>query len=300
MARFVGGVYAGEHRACDERGHTMPLSESTEPSLRRGFRWVIPALGILGVVALLPASWTTALSQSQSTVPGVPQNVQGAPTVKFTYAPGCVIEVDLPNNLIEGVPQGQQIRVLFNPAPVPPNQAAAGSLGGGNVIPLAPPIDLSLMVRNLSTGVDSPLPSTLAGISVTLRMCVLQNPPNADTQMAWLREVTFSGTFAGYFRDAATFDAATNSLITQVAAGSLSGTLLLPTFIVPAFVANFDASAHIFSSPFPDATDFGVAGPQFTRFKVVAPQVIDRIYVFNEASQGYGWIEADKVGPASP
>jgi hypothetical protein len=278
----------------------MPVNESTEPSLRRGLRWMIPALGLLGVSTLLPASWTTALSQSQSTVPGAPQNVQGAAKVTFTYAPGVQIELDLPNSLIEGVPPGQQIRVIFNPAPVPPNQAAAGSLGGGNVIPLAPPIDLSLMVRNLSSGVDSPLPQTLSTIPVTLRMGVLQNPPNADTQFAWLREVTSNGTFAGYFRDAATFDASTNSLVIQVPAGDLSATLFLPTFIVPASVANFDASAHIFSSPFPDAVDFGVAGPQFTHFKVVAPQVLDRIYVFNQASQGYGWIDADKVGPVPP
>ena len=149
----------------------------------------------------------------------------------------------------------------------------------------------------LASSVETPLPPELTKPIVTLHMCVLQNPPNADTQFAWLREVKVNGVFAGYFRDEAMFDASTNSLVTQVPAGSLSGTLFLPSFIVPAFVANFDASAHIFSSPFVDAIDFGVAGPQFTHFKVLGPQVIDRIYVFNQASQGYGWIEADKVGP---
>ena len=277
----------------------MPASERSEPSLRRSLRLILPGLGVLGALALLPGAWTTALSQNQGTVPGVPQDVQGAPTVTFTYAPGCLIVVDLPNDLLEGVPQGQQIRVIFNPAPVPPNQAAAGSLGGGNVIPLAPPIDLSLMVRDLGTGVETPLPPELTQPLVTLHMCVLQTPPNADTQFAWLREVKVNGVFAGYFRDAATFEPATNSLVSQVPAGALSGTLFLPSFIIPAFVANFDPQTHIFSSPFADAVDFGVAGPQFTRFKVVGPQVIDRIFVFDEASQGYGWIAASGVGPVT-
>jgi hypothetical protein len=128
---------------------------------------------------------------------------------------------------------------------------------------------------------------------------VLQNPADANAEFAWLREVTVNGAFAGYFRDPAEFEPATNSLRVQVPASSLNGTLFLPSLIVPAVVANFDASTHIFSSPFADAVDFGIAGPQFTHFKVVGPQVIDRIYVFNEASQDYGWIDAIGVGPVS-
>lgn len=265
--------------------------------MRRSLRWIIPALGILGVAALLPASWTTALSQSQTTVPGPPQNVPASSRVTFTFTPGCRFEMDLPAELLEGIPQGQQLRAIFNPAPVPPNQAAEGSLGGGNVVPLAPPVDLSLAVRDLATGVETPLPPPVTIVNVTLHMCVLQHPTNADQQFAWLREVKEDGMFAGYFRDTATFDPATDSLSITVPAGSLSGTLFLSSFIVPAFVANFDENAHIFSSPFADAVDFGLAGPQFTRFKVVSPQVLERILVFNEASQNYGWIEANGVGP---
>jgi hypothetical protein len=275
----------------------MAVSERSEPPVRRGFWWIVTASGILGAVALLPGSWSTALSQSQATVPGAPQDVAAAPTVTFTYSPGVFIEVDLPAALFEGVPQGQELRVIFNPAPVPPNQAAEGSLGGGNVVPLAPPIDLSLVVRDIASGVETPLPPEVTNINVTLRMSVLQNPTSPDQQFTWLREVKENGMFAGYFRDTATFDAATNSLVTVVPAGSLSGTLFLPSFIVPAFVANFDANTHIFSSPFADAVDFGLAGPAFTRFKVVSPQVLERIFVFNEASQNYGWIDAAGVGP---
>jgi hypothetical protein len=223
--------------------------------------------------------------------------VQATPKVIFTYTQGCLLEIDLPNELIEGIPQGQQLRAVFSPAPVPPNQAAEGSLGGGNVVPLAPPIDVSLAVRDLSSGVETPLPPEVTNINVALRFCVLQHPPNPADQFSWLREVNEDGMFAGYFRDTANFDAATNSLTTVVPAGSLSGTLFLPSFIVPAFVANFDANTHIFSSPFADAVDFGVAGPAFTRFSVVSPQVLERIFVFNESSQNYGWIDAAGVGP---
>src|SRR6516165_3866925 len=114
----------------------MPVSKASEPSLRRSLRWIVPAFGILGVATLLPASWTTALSQTQSTGPGAPQDARATPKVTFTYAPGVFIEVDLPAALFEGIPQGQELRAIFNPAPVPPNQAAEGSLGGGNVVPV--------------------------------------------------------------------------------------------------------------------------------------------------------------------
>ncbi len=277
----------------------MPVGESSEPSLRRSLRWIIPGLGILGALTLLPGSWSTALSQSQSTVPPVPQNLPAAAAVTFTFAPGCLFVLDISNELIEGAPNGKQLRVIFDPAPVPPNQAAAGSLGGGNVVPLGPPVDLSLKVRDLDTGVETELPPTLSNLMVTLHLCIPQHPTNSDTQFAWLREVRVNGKFVGYFRDAATFDAGANALVTRVPAGAIGGTLILPGFIVPAFVANFDPETHIFSSPFTDAIDFGVAGPQFTRFKVVGPQVISRIFVFDEATQGYGWIDASGVGPVA-
>jgi hypothetical protein len=277
----------------------MPVSERSEPSLRRTVRWIIPGLGILGALTLLPGSWMTALSQSQSTVPPLPQNLPAAAAVTFTFQPGCLFVVNISKNLMEGPPNGKELRVIFDPAPVPPNQAAAGSLGGGNIRPLGPPIDLGLRVRDLSTGVEEELPPELSGMMVTLHLCIPQHPTNQDTQFAWLREVRANGMFAGYFRDSADFDPAANSLVIQVPAGSLTGTLFLPSFIVPAFVANFDAETHIFSSPFEDAIDFGVAGPQFTHFKVVGPQVSERIFVFDEVSQNYGWIAASGVGPVA-
>jgi hypothetical protein len=75
--------------------------------------------------------------------------------------------------------------------------------------------------------------------------------------------------------------------------------LVLPVALQPAFVQNFSAESHIYSNPNSDAVDFGIAGPQFTTFTVVAPQVGGRIYVLNPQTKGYGWINASEVGPAS-
>jgi hypothetical protein len=46
--------------------------------------------------------------------------------------------------------------------------------------------------------------------------------------------------------------------------------------------------------------DYGLAGPQFTIYTVVGPQVAGRIYVFNPTTLNYGWIDASGVGPSGP
>ena len=56
-------------------------------------------------------------------------------------------------------------------------------------------------------------------------------------------------------------------------------------------------SPHIWSSPFKDGADFGVAAPQFTTFTVLGPQVGQRLLVYNPVTNNSGWIEALGVGP---
>jgi hypothetical protein len=80
--------------------------------------------------------------------------------------------------------------------------------------------------------------------------------------------------------------------------GAPQGTLFLPAVVVPAYVQSFDPELHIYSGPFRDAIDFGVAAPQYTVFTVVAPQVGSRLFVHNPATQNYGWIDVRGVGPA--
>ena len=78
---------------------------------------------------------------------------------------------------------------------------------------------------------------------------------------------------------------------------TLHGALFLPAQVTPAYLQAFDPQAHIYSGPFDTDVDYGVAGPQFTTFTVVAPQVGTRIFVYNPFTQNYGWIDALKVGP---
>ena len=56
---------------------------------------------------------------------------------------------------------------------------------------------------------------------------------------------------------------------------------------------------YIWSSPFKDAVDFGVAAEQWTVLPVLAPQVGQRLLVFNPATGGQGWIDVQGVGPAT-
>ncbi|HAH16289.1 MAG TPA: hypothetical protein DCL45_09775 [Chloroflexi bacterium] len=122
--------------------------------------------------------------------------------------------------------------------------------------------------------------------------------PNSGS-FAWLvADYGPDGEFIGYLRPQATFNPETNSVSMALPVDQLQGTLFLPVFLTPSWVQSTRASAHIYGSPMPDAVDFGLAGPQFTVFPVVAPQVAGRIKVFNPVTEGYGWINAADVGPA--
>jgi hypothetical protein len=112
-------------------------------------------------------------------------------------------------------------------------------------------------------------------------------------------EVKRGGQFFGYLRLPGEFDGANNALNYCVDTDSLRDSLFLPVLIVPAYLENFDGEVRMWSSPDPDAVDFGLVGPQFTRLTVVGPQVGDRIFVYNAFSGGYGWVDAYGVGPAT-
>ncbi len=87
--------------------------------------------------------------------------------------------------------------------------------------------------------------------------------------------------------------------VLRVPISELRGTLFLPTTLIPAYVANFDENVHIFSGPFAEAIDYGIAGPQFTTFTVVAPQLAGRLFVYDPATDNYGWIDVAGVGPVA-
>ena len=200
-------------------------------------------------------------------------------------------------DLLNALGPGGRVRVLYNPQPSLPNAAAAGSLGGGDVQPVAGPIELTVRAENGATGQSES--GALAGRSVDVRLPVLVScPPGA--QFAWLVELSRSGEFLGYLRLPATYDPATNSLVYRLPADALDGTLFLPVCVGRAWVMNHDPGARIWSGPTPDAVDFGIAAPQWTRMTVVGPQVRGRLFVFNPFTANYGWIDAAGVGPVGP
>ena len=196
---------------------------------------------------------------------------------------------------------GADVEVIFDPAPSRLSDVQRGSLGGGNTTPAGAPFDLQLRV--VVAGRPVPVGSRDVTDVPTVTVHLPVNPngaavPNSGS-FAWLvADYGPDGEFIGYLRPQATFNPETNSVSMALPVDQLQGTLFLPVFLTPSWVQSTRASAHIYGSPMPDAVDFGLAGPQFTVFPVVAPQVAGRIKVFNPVTEGYGWINAADVGPA--
>jgi hypothetical protein len=189
------------------------------------------------------------------------------------------------------------VNILFDPQPALPN-ASALSLGGGVAAPVAAPFDLKVQPVD-SDGNPLALTSETVALNVDITLPVL---PVAAGQFSWLQGMyDSSGIFQGYIRPAADFDSATNTVALHPSVGSLAGTLFLPVAITPAWVQNFQPNVHLFSGPTADAVDFGPAtDQQFNTFSVVAPQVAQRLFVYNPVSSNYGWIDVAGVGPAGP
>lgn len=196
---------------------------------------------------------------------------------------------------------GADVEVIFDPAPSRLSDVQRGSLGGGNTTPAGAPFDLQLRV--VVAGRPVPVGSRDVTDVPTVTVHLPVNPNGAAVPdngiFAWLvADYGPDGEFIGYLRPQATFNPETNSVSMALPVDQLQGTLFLPVFLTPSWVQSTRASAHIYGSPMPDAVDFGLAGPQFTVFPVVAPQVAGRIKVFNPVTEGYGWINAADVGPA--
>jgi hypothetical protein len=206
------------------------------------------------------------------------------------------------SGLTGAVGPGASAEILIDPSPKVPNLAAAGSLGGGVVVPASGPIDIKVTPKTAAGASVTVSPGSAADLDVVLRLPVTADAlrVNPNGVFAWLQAVYDDTGFLGYLRPPADFDPATNSVTIHASASSLAGTLFLPAVMVPAWVANFDGDVHIYSGPTSDALDFGVAAPAFTTFPVVGPQIAARVYVYDPATQGYGWIDVIGVGPSGP
>ena len=176
--------------------------------------------------------------------------------------------------------------ITFEPAPDGLNIVERGSLGGGIVVPLARPFAVRVEATDPTARVGFALPSPTVGPGQVLAYLHSLRAP--------------SGKFQGYLRAPASFDGATGSQTWALDARAASDVLVLVGAIQPGYVQNFDASAHIYSGPDDLAVDFGEAGPAFTTFTVVGPQVDKRIYVYSPVTKAYGWIDSAGVGPSGP
>jgi hypothetical protein len=77
---------------------------------------------------------------------------------------------------------------------------------------------------------------------------------------------------------------------------------------LPKAVRTNSATAHIYAHEGPTAIDFGLVGPTGTTLTVIGPVLEGRVFVFNPATENYGWVnlgdlvttDGSPVGPSTP
>jgi hypothetical protein len=206
-------------------------------------------------------------------------------------------ELRLDPGLPAALPSTIQLQVIADSQPTPPEAANPANLSGGVAHPLAPPIDIQLIAIDRGTGQPVPLPGSVVSLTIEVRLPPPSGTPGPGEEAAWLMEVDDAdGTFLGYSRPPSTIDPTTGQMVLMIPVSQLRGTLFLPVLLRTTYVRNFDPAAHIWSSPFTDGLDFGVAAPQWTRMQVLAPPISQRLPVLNAFTGQPGWVDAGGVG----
>jgi hypothetical protein len=173
-----------------------------------------------------------------------------------------------------------------------------GAWGVANADPLSPPVDLQLHAKDIVTNADVPLPDGALAQSYLVSLPVLAEPADPDQTFTWLVAVQEDGQFLGYMRYPSTFDPQTNSLSFELTGQGVQTISALPVILSPSKVQTFLSDVHTWSSPFKDGVDFGVLGPVWNSYAVLAPQVGGRIGILSPDGSGMIWIDASGVGPA--
>ncbi|MGH2355421.1 MAG: hypothetical protein ACRDI2_00420 [Chloroflexota bacterium] len=245
---------------------------------------------------------------SASTIVPLSEAFAGSPVAASFALPNgqplrLMVDAAALRTLQESLPPQTRMEMVFDPAPPTANAVQDGSLGGGSVTPASGPVSIRVRLMDNAGREVRPAQPGEGDATFTLVLPVLFQPPETDAVFAWLQAIYDDGQFVGYIRPSAAFDAATGAVRIAVSADAVDrerGTLFLPVVLRPAYVQNFDPAVHIYSGPDDKAVDYGVAGPQFTTFVVVAPQVGQRLFVYNPTTDNYGWIDAAGVGPVGP
>jgi hypothetical protein len=231
-----------------------------------------------------PAAAPTPTSPAGVTVVTVPLTggVQG---VDFRLPNGETLAVTVDTGSVQGGP----LTLTLDPNPAVGAATYAAATTGAPLTVVGPVFDLRAAVGGLP-------PTANAEVTLTFRPD-LSGPLPPGARVILLRE--FAGPPPGFLR----VDANPNpdgTLTAHLPLTNFQGTLFLPASLTPAFVQNHDPLVHMWSGPTLEARDFGFAGPQFTTFTVVAPQVGSRLDVYSPVVNNYGWVDAGGVGPSGP
>jgi hypothetical protein len=205
--------------------------------------------------------------------------------------------VDLAPEILAALPAGAGLDISYEPAATQVTNQELGDISFGRVHPLRAPIRLHVRTEDAATGTDVALAGDAAGEIVSVRLPVLGAALSPDGEFTWLAEVRQDGQFLGYKRLDTSYDPDTNSLTTWLSLGELNDRLLLPVRLAPTFATETDPAAHLWSSAFADADDFGQLSQPDTLLQIVGPQLGGRLYVFDAASATYGWIDAGALAP---
>jgi hypothetical protein len=211
-----------------------------------------------------------------------------------------VVHPTHPSDFLAQIPDGMRIEITAADQALPSDvsQAQLGSLGGGNAVRLAPPVDLQLLAKDIASNSQVPLPDGTLAQTFQVSLPVIAEPTSTDETFTWLVGVHEDGQFLGYMRYPSTFDPQTNSLVFVLTGQGLQTITVLPVIIQPSKVQAFLDDVHTWSSPFKDGVDFGVLGSVWNSYAVLAPQVGARIGILSPEGSDMIWIDASGVGPA--
>ena len=255
----------------------------------------------------------------------VPPPQAGSSIVVTTVVP------DTPSALTLPLPSGQQVTVAMGadvtvavraaqpdaasaqvafdvaaPVVVP---VAPDVMGGGQVQVVDAPIDIKVGLRDAAGNPLVLAPEVAdARVEVTLPLLPaglaggqegVEGRGATGGGFHWMYEVRQDDAVLGYtWSPYEVVNAAAGTVTIPLRLQELDGTIFLPTRITPGNVQNHDPLVHMWSGPTREARDFGFAGPQFTTFTVVAPQVSERLLVYSPVVDDYAWIDALGVGPS--
>ena len=268
----------------DENGEPQPSATPTRTPTRTPTP-TVTATKAPPTATSVPPSPTPA--QVQVTRP----IVAGAASVTESFAVSGGQAITLTGQIT--APGATTLTITFDPRP--PEAPLLPFLADRFVHPqrVAPPVDIQIKT-------DQPIAD--GDVTITFPYTYL------GVDFAALGDRRFS-VFQGVYEDGALIGLApTQGTHTQdfygwaitVPAASLEFTPFIPVVVTPAWVQNHDPLVHTWSGPTREARDFGFAGPQFTTFTVVAPQVAERLFVFSPVVQNYAWIDTAGVGPSGP